>query len=212
MAALRSGDHVMDGPASYTRVIINQHAAVNVESPLLEIAADVATITLTPDHVLSVDGKFVPAREAMVGSKLSGAAKVLSVSHKQGAVINPLTSSGKILTPGGILASTYPEWIAEYMLNSYLFPLPLSLSNVLSFIFPEAAQMFYDQLVESFVTAHHPMHLKAILPAPLIPVAFLLGDLAVAAGFVSFFLASPVALVAATAIVVSKARKCVPRK
>ena len=46
-----------------------------------------------------------------------------------GEVINPLTSSGKILTQGGVLASTYPEWVADYMLSSYLVPLPLSLSN-----------------------------------------------------------------------------------
>ena len=57
-----------------------------------------------------------------------------------GEVINPLTTSGKILTQGGVLASTYPEWVAEYMLSSYLVPLPLSLSNLLSYLFPETAQ------------------------------------------------------------------------
>ncbi len=62
-------------------------------------------------------------------------------------------------------------------------------------------QAFYDAVVEGFVTAHHPVHLKAALPAPLLPAAFALGDLALATGFVAFSLASPMALVAVTAVV-----------
>ena len=73
------------------------------------------------------------------GSKL-GESEVSRVVASVGEVINPLTTSGKILTQGGVLASTYPEWVAEYMLSSYLVPLPLSLSNLLSYLFPETAQ------------------------------------------------------------------------
>ena len=32
--------------------------------------------------------------------------------------------AGKILTQGGVLATTYPEWIAEYMLSCSVVPLP----------------------------------------------------------------------------------------
>jgi len=93
------------------------------------------------------------------------------------------------------------------MLSSALFPLPLSLSNALSYLFPETTQAFYDDVVESLVTAHHPMHLKATLPAPLIPAAFVLGDLALAVGFVAFSLASPIAIVTVAAVAASKASK-----
>ena len=83
--------------------------------------------------------QFVPARMVAAGSKL-GESEVSRVVASVGEVINPLTTSGKILTQGGVLASTYPEWVAEYMLSSYLVPLPLSLSNLLSYLFPETAQ------------------------------------------------------------------------
>ena len=118
-------------------------------------------------------------------------------------VINPLTTSGKILTQGGVLATTYPEWVAEYMLSSYLVPLPVSLSNAISYLFPETTQAYYDALIEPLVTKAHPKHLKAALPAPLVPAAFLVGDLAVASGFFGFALASPMVLVAAAAVAVA---------
>jgi len=206
MASLRSGDVVMDGPDSYTRVIVNQHAAVSVKSSLLHIGTADATLSVTPDHVINVDGKFAAARTVGVGSKL-GEQEVVRVTSSIGEIINPLTASGKILTQGGLLATTYPEWIADFMLSSTLFPLPFSLSNAISYLFPETTQAFYDGVVESFVTAHHPMHLKAALPAPLIPAAFALGDLALAVGFVAFSLASPMALVALAAVAASQAFK-----
>jgi len=199
MASLKAGDYVMDGPDSYTRVIVNQHAQVSLKSSLLRIGTEAATIGLTPDHVLAVDGKFVPARNVVVGSMLSEG-EVLSVTSTSGEVINPLTASGKILTQGGILSSTYPEWIADYMLSSVLFPLPISLSNLLSYLFPEATQNYYDAAIEGFVTRYHPTHLKAALPRALLPVAFLLGDLAVSAGFVGFNLASAKGLCAVAAV------------
>ena len=133
----------------------------------------------------------------------TGESEVFRVTAKAGEVINPLTTSGKILTQGGVLASTYPEWVAEYMLSSYLVPLPLSLSNALSYLFPETAQAYYDALIEPLVTKAHPKHLKAALPASLYPVAFLAGDLAVSAGFFGFALASPMVLVAAAAVAVA---------
>ena len=121
------------------RGIVNQHREATFKSGLLEITHANGELSLTPDHVLEVDGEFVPARLASAGSKL-GEAEVSRVTAKAGEVINPLTTSGKILTQGGVLASTYPEWIAEYMLSSRLVPLPLSLSNALSYLFPETAQ------------------------------------------------------------------------
>jgi hypothetical protein len=196
MASLKSGDLVRDGPDSIARIVVNQHRATTFKSALLSIEHANGELSLTPDHVLEVDGVFVPARLVVAGSKL-GESEVFLVTSKAGEVINPLTTSGKILTQGGVLASTYGEWISEYMLSSSLVPLPLSLSNAISFCFPETTQSYYDALIEPLVSNGHPKYLKAALPASLVPAAFLAGDLAVAAGFVGFGLASPVVLVAA---------------
>ena len=38
------------------------------------------------------------------------------------------------------------------MLSSALFPLPFSLSNMLSYLFPETTQNYYDAVLEDFVT------------------------------------------------------------
>merc|ERR1719293_288203 len=190
MASLRSGDIVLDGPSSTTRVIVNQHREATFKSALVEIEHAGGKLALTPDHVLAVDGAFVAARDAAPGSKL-GASEVSRIDSTAGEVINPLTASGKILTQGGVLASTYPEWIAEYMLSSALVPLPLS--NLASYLFPETTQAYYDALVEPLVTAAHPKHLKAALPSALYPAAFLAGDLVLAAGFGAFAFASPMA-------------------
>ena len=207
MASLRSGDIVLDGPSSTTRVIVNQHREATFKSALVEIEHADGKLALTPDHVLAVDGAFVPARNAAPGAKL-GASEVSRVAFTAGEVINPLTASGKILTQGGVLASTYPEWIAEYMLSSALAPLPLSLSNLASYLFPETTQKYYDALIEPLVTVAHPKHLKATLPAALYPVAFLAGDIALAAGLVGFSLASPMAVAAVFAMVaLRKVRK-----
>jgi len=75
---------------------------VSFKSSLLLIGTKAAPpLSITPDHVLSVDDKFVPARHVIVGSKLREH-EVVSVTFTTGAVINPLTASGKILTQGGI--------------------------------------------------------------------------------------------------------------
>jgi len=207
MASLKSGDLVMDGPGSVARVIVNQHREATFKSSLLEITHANGELSLTPDHVLEVDGVFVPARLASAGTML-GDSEVSRVTVTAGEVINPLTTSGKILTQGGVLATTYPEWVAEYMLSSRLVPLPISLSNLLSYVFPETTQAYYDAVIEPLVTKAHPKHLKAALPAPLLPAAFLFGDLALASGFAGFALASPMVLVAAAAVALAaKARK-----
>jgi len=206
MASLKAGDLVMDGPSSVARVIVNQHREATFKSALLELEHANGILSLTPDHVLEVDGKFVPARMVAAGSKL-GESEVSRVVASVGEVINPLTTSGKILTQGGVLASTYPEWVAEYMLSSYLVPLPLSLSNLLSYLFPETAQAYYDALIEPLVTKAHPKHLKAALPAPLLPAAFLVGDLAVSVGFAAFALASPLGVAAVAVLLAAKMRK-----
>jgi len=187
MASLRSGDYVYDGPGSITRVIVNQHKeAAHLSSRLLEIGHARGSISLTADHVLHVDGVFVPAREALVGSQL-GNSTVRRVSVTTGAIVNPLTTSGLIMADG-VLASTYPEWIAPYMLGRST----ASASSLLSFLSPTTAQAYYDAHLERFFQASSPklVRLMAVLPTPLVAPTFVTADIVIAAGFVAFWLGS----------------------
>jgi len=214
MFALRAGDEVLDSAHSAARIIVNQHRQEGgPQSQLLTLSHTGGQLQATPDHVLVVDGTFASARTVGVGSKL-GEHVVLRVTSTRGEIVNPLTNTGRIIAAGpggggGVLASTYPEWVALYMLSCSLVPIPLSISNAITYFLPELAQTYYDSIVEPFVTRHHPATLKAVLPTPLVPSAFLFADLALSAGFVAFSLASPmVALAIATAAVAAaKARK-----
>merc|ERR1719149_163795 len=103
--------------------------------------------SLTPDHVLELDGEWAPAREAKAGSRLSNGRTVERVTDARSGIINPLTASGTILA-NGVVASVYPEWISTHMLSSKLYPLPLSACNLLTYLFPAPAQTFYDAAIE----------------------------------------------------------------
>jgi len=150
------------------------------------------------------------AREAVVGSKL-GDAEVARVSRSTGKIINPLTASGKI-EANGVLAATYPEWIAHWMLDSTLYPLPLSLGNALSLLFPLKTQGYYDNALEPLMAVLAPklVALKAALPAPLVVGAVALADGALSAGFAAYTLADLKMALAASvllALFVTKSRK-----
>merc|ERR1719253_334881 len=71
MKTLTAGDVVLAADAAGTlsleRVIVNQHKANTVASALLEVHHSAGVLSLTPDHVLLVDGAFVPARNAKLG-------------------------------------------------------------------------------------------------------------------------------------------------
>ena len=110
-----------------------------------------------------------------------GEYEVKAVTRGVAGVINPITVAGTILAAGEqgkpVVASVYPEWIAERMLSSAV-PLPLSLSNLLAYLFPETAQSFYDALVEPIFPAAggYRLYLE-VVPTALSPLAFLGGDL-----------------------------------
>ena len=170
-------------------------------------------LSLTPDHVLLVDGEWAAARTVKVGSSLSGSI-VTAVSQGFGGIINPVTTNGMIVAAGPtgkpVVSSAYPEWIASYMLNVAVFPLPVSFSNLLSYLFPATVQAYYDQHLESFFAGNQ-AHLRAWkrdLPNVLIAPIIFAVDLLCAAGFVLYALASPKALAALAAVaVVARARR-----
>jgi len=202
MSDVVAGDYVQPGPV---RVIVNQHAnAPALKSSLLTLEHSEGSISLTPDHVLAVNGAFVAAREAVIGSKL-GNSEVTRVTASTGSIINPLTTSGMIMADG-VLASTYPEWIASYMIGRST----ASASSALSFLFPATTQAYYNAALEQFFQSTSPelMRMKAVLPAPVVALIFVVADLALAAGFVAFSLASVKSLVALVGLAAAlKSRK-----
>lgn len=202
MARLSSGDLVLASPSEATRVIVNQHTTESKTWPMLDITHSVGTLSLTADHVLLVDGAFVPAASARAGSVLSSGATIESVGASTGGIISPLTASGTILAAGPtgapVIASVFGEWAATYMLGRST----ASLSRGLAYIFPANAQQYYDGMIEPLLTAAMPV-LKNIvtMPSPLVDLFVLLLDAALAAGFVVYSAASLSGLLVALVVV-----------
>ena len=163
--------------------------------------------------MLLVDGEWAAARTVQVGSSLSGST-VTAVSHGFAGVVNPLTTNGMIVAAGPtgkpVVSSAYPEWIASYMLNVAVFPLPVSFSNLMSYLFPATVQAYYDRYLEGAFAANqsHLRKWKRGLPTVLVAPIIVALDLLCAAGFVLYALASPKALAALAAVaVVARARR-----
>jgi hypothetical protein len=218
MADLTGGDYILsagkDLAYEFTRVIINQHRAeAQKQSTIVKITHANGELSLTPDHVLLVDGEWAPARTVKVGSSLSGS-NVVAVSEGFAAVVNPVTVNGMIVAAGPtgrpVVASAYPEWIAKYMLeqNNGVYPLPVSMANGLAFLFPETAQAFWDEVLEGAFAANQARlsSWKLGLPTMLVaPIVFVI-DLLCSASFVLFAL-GPKALAALVAVAaVTRAR------
>jgi len=210
MSTLVSGDTVLSGAASTTRVVVNQHTPQPaVSAHLLTLRHAAGYLALTPDHMVLVDGAFAPARTVTPGSTLSGEV-VERVSHGFGAVINPITADGKILAAGlagqPVVAATANEWAANALLSPYA---RFSLAFSLSAAFPQTTQQYYDDYLEPIFNAAVPLlaRTKASSSAPFVISCFAVGDLMMALGFVAFSLAKPAVLLTTAAALVVTARR-----
>jgi len=198
MSALSAGDLVLDGEAAITRVVVNQHVPPGKLANMVTIHDSAGPVlTVTPDHVILVDGKFGPARDASPGAVLSSGRAVTSSHTSLGGIINPLTATGTILAAHGlgepVIASTASEWSADIVLSAYP---PYTLSFAASFAFPQQVQAYYDLLLEpTFSTAvPYMVALKAAVPPSLVfPIAALL-DVLLLGGFAAFSMAKFVLL------------------
>jgi len=201
MKNLAAGDVVLAadaaGALSLERVVVNQHKANPLASALLEVHHSAGVLSLTPDHVLVVDGAFVPARDAKPGSALTLAdgskAAVERVAAAHGAVVNPVTSSGTIVADG-VVAATHPEWSAGFMMASETTPLPLFYAAAAAF--PATTQAYYDAVLEPLLDALGAHVKPAALGASALVAPFVAADAAAALGLVAFAGAAPVALLA----------------
>jgi len=74
MSSLRAGDLVLSQSAaepSISRVIVNQHVESDHTSVLMHMKHSKGSLSVTADHVVLVDGEFMPARVVKAGSKLA---------------------------------------------------------------------------------------------------------------------------------------------
>ena len=140
-----SSDNLRAASPSVTRVVVNQHVHSSQVSSMIDLRHTRGTLSLTPDHVLLVDGVFVPARTVQVGARLSFNATVTAVGFSTGGIISPLTLNGHILAAGPtgapVAATVWPEWIADTMLATTIYPLPHSFSSLSARLFPERVQV-----------------------------------------------------------------------
>lgn len=198
---ISAGDLVLSTKDEISRVIVNQHKQVDRFSKMVNIEHENGSLELTPDHVLLVDGAFVAARNVVKGASLSGST-VSSVSHTIGGIINPVTTSGKILIAGmtgePVVSSTYPEWIAEYMIGKST----ASLSSAVSYLFPGSVQAFWDNVLEAAISDNFGAVSAAASASPL--ASFLVADVALVAGFVAYSALSLPALAALVVLVQAK--------
>ena len=111
-----------------------------------------------------------------------------------------------------VVSSAYPEWIAQYMLeqNNGYYPLPVSMSNMLAYLFPATAQAYWDEVLEHAFAANQQRlgSAKLGLPTALVaPIMFVL-DLLCSAGLLLFALANAKVIAALAAVaVVARARR-----
>ena len=189
--------------------------AAQKRSGVVKITHVNGELSLTPDHVLLVDGEWAAARTVKVGSSLSGSI-VTAVSQGFGGIINPVTTNGMIVAAGPtgkpVVSSAYPEWIAEYMLeqNNGYYPLPVSMSSMLAYFFPATVQAYWDEILEHAFAANQQRLNSALLGLPtafVAPIMFVL-DLVCSAGLLLFALANAKVIATLVAVVaVARARR-----
>jgi len=200
MSSLVAGDLVLADETSSARVIVNQHLPSDAVSSMVTLHHIGGALTLTEDHVLILEGRWTPAREATPGSLLSNGNAISRVTATRDGIVNPLTTAGTILA-NGVVASCYPEWIASHMLSSQVYPLPLSASNLLSYLFPLSTQAFYDGALEPFFAGGNRKYLEAVPPALVVPAIAALDVL-----IVCVFLGPALAAAALLSRIAGKAR------
>ena len=221
MTELGAGDLVVTekgGAPHVERVVVNQHreASAAGSAALLTIVHAMGSLTLTPNHMMWLDGSYAPARAAAVGSALSNGLAVTAITEHVGGIINPIVAGGTILASDKawgfpVLAATADEWSADVLLSKYPKYSP---SCALAAGFPEVAQAYYDDVLEPLFNAAVPTlrKLKVAAPAPLVGVALVVGDAALAVGLGVYALGLKGAAALAAAVLIGVAARRATRK
>jgi hypothetical protein len=214
MSTLKAGDVVttldtVTGWATLTRVVLNQHTKGDAWARLLKIkTVNGATLTVTPDHVIFVDGAFVAASSAAVGASLS-AGTIAEIIETRGAVINPVTVAGTILAADvasptrGVLASTATDWIAARLLEAPTFPFVAT--RLLSYLVPETTQAAYDAAEPAILTVLPLLTATtSAAPAAVVFAGVAFADVGFALGVAAYSLVLPLALIGMAGLVAAR--------
>lgn len=124
MVDVVAGDTVLSDKHTSAQIIANQHRqAQHAKTTLLTLHHSSGKLTVTPDHVVFCDGRFMAAREVKLGSKLDGQ-EVDAITSSAGGVVNAVTTTGTILAAGGvgglpIMVTTSGEGLSDVMLSGY---------------------------------------------------------------------------------------------
>lgn len=131
MDALAIGDHVHVGGGRISPVFLFSHASPDTVSSFVSLTTAAGPVlTLTPGHLLPVNGRMAPARAVVVGDSLQlGSATTFSAVVNVRAVMaqglwNPHTLAGDIVVDG-VQASTWTSAVGVVAGRSLLAPLAI---------------------------------------------------------------------------------------
>jgi len=204
MSELTAGDLILSDERSVARVVVNQHLGASQMSRMLTLHFESGKISLTPDHVVFLDGAYTAARNAKVGSLLAPGRTITAITSGIDTVINPVTTSGKVLAADNtglpVVAASGNEWIADVMLSRYP---QYTLSFALAAAYPASVQSYYNVLLNAFFDSSVSAlaRLKVSMPTTIVAATFVLADVLLAIGFLLFGLFSHVGMFIAIAIV-----------
>lgn len=132
MEDLRVGDRVRVSGGGFSDVYFFSHKDANAAASFVRIATEAASLSLTPGHLLRVNGKLAPADTVRVGDELdvapagrprAGRAVVVKVDAHQGrGLYNPHTVHGDVVVDGVVtscLTTALPEAVATALLAPF---------------------------------------------------------------------------------------------
>ena len=139
MSQLKKGDRVLvsasgesvDGTGTYSDIYMFSHQDPTAESDFVQIVtASGASVRLTPDHYLYVNGKLAVAKTVRLGDTVSSAGSASDKVVKVGTVratglYNPHTLHGDIVVDG-VRTSIYTSSIAPALAHAALFPVRMA--------------------------------------------------------------------------------------
>lgn len=135
MAVLELGDRVRVADGSFSDVYLFSHRNAKAVSQFIRISTARASLSLTPGHLLVVNGKLAAARSVKVGDSVAvlepgskRRAKVSTVKavamHKGRGLYNPHTLEGTLVVNGVVtscLTEALPSSVASLLLKPFEF-------------------------------------------------------------------------------------------
>jgi hypothetical protein len=126
MADLQIGDSVLAAPNVYSKVFMFSHRLAEVKTKMVTLTTTTATLQLTPDHYLYINGSLATAQTVRVGDLVTLADSSRTAVTKVSAawaegLYNPHTLHGDIVVDG-VQTSTYTQGIAPALAHAALWP------------------------------------------------------------------------------------------